>query len=157
MALAAVVLVGGVTSCEPDQEEKANIMKQWTCEYSGMTLAFDFCTTTPDQIYYTMLEYGTENEETGKIELTAMPVGKILSVEETDATSGTIKVEAQGYDEETNMPITVQGEIPYKDLTVNSVSVDAGIVNGGQVTGQWLPLTVLRSSSKYVWVPMPGM
>ena len=156
MAFAAVVLAGGATSCEEKEEGmKATIhpiLKQW--ENVDLGLAFDFGTTTPNQIYYTMLMMGQENEETGKIELMAQPLGKILSIEETDATSGTIKVEATGFYEETGEPITVQGEIPYKDLTINSVTVDAGIISGCKVTGQDLKLVAL---TPYVWAPMPEM
>ena len=155
MAFAAVVLAGGATSCEEKEEGmKATIhpiLKQWENVEQG--LVFDFGTTTPNQIYYSMLMMGQENEETGKIELTAMPLGKILSIEETDATSGTIKVEAETMDENYNS-IKVQGEIPYKDLTINSVTVDAGIISGCKVTGQDLKLVAL---TPYVWAPMPEM
>lgn len=155
MAFAAVVLAGGATSCEEKEEGmKATIhpiLKQWENVEQG--LVFDFGTTTPNQIYYSMLMMGQENEETGKIELMAMPLGKILSIEETDATSGTIKVEAETMDENYN-PIKVQGEIPYKDLTINSVTVDAGIISGCKVTGQDLKLVAL---TPYVWAPMPEM
>ena len=155
MAFAAVVLAGGATSCEEKEEGmKATIhpiLKQWENVEQG--LVFDFGTTTPNQIYYSMLMMGQENEETGKIELMAMSLGKILSIEETDATSGTIKVEAETMDENYK-PIKVQGEIPYKDLTINSVTVDAGIISGCKVTGQDLKLVAL---TPYVWAPMPEM
>lgn len=157
MAFAAVVLAAGATSCEEKEEGmKATIhpiLKQWQGEVEGMgTLLFDFGTTTPNQIYYSMLMgIEEEDEETGKLTLMAMPIGKIISIEETDATSGTIKVEAEAYDDDDN-PIKVQGEIPYKDLTINSVSVDAGLLGGAKPTGQWLDFVLL---TPYVWAPMP--
>lgn len=164
MAFAAVVLAGGATSCEPDQEEKESIkttltiLKQWKVmdEDMGMELAFDFGTTTPNQIYYTMTMMGQDNEETGNIDLIAMPIGKIIDIVETDETSGTIKVEGPSgeYDEEGN-PKMIERELPYKDLTLFSVSIDKGIAQGLITTGNWYNFTLLSPS--YVWAPMPEM
>ena len=148
MAFAAVVMFASCDS-KDDDAPKATIEKQWEAEFG---YAWDFGTTTKNQVYYTMPSMGEENAETGKIDLMAMPVGTILEIVETDATSGVIKVEADAFDEEYN-PIKVQGEIPYKDLTINSVSVDMGITSGCQPTGEWLELKAM-DASKYNWVPM---
>ncbi len=121
MALAAVVLMGGVTSCDnKDEKESLTIDgKQWVTEMEGMGAGIDLGLKKDNTLCAFYFDLETLVAQQG------MSIGE-YSITTTDETSGTINT--TGLDWMTGSTIEIKYE--YRNLTKSSVEIDAMITTG---------------------------
>ena len=143
MAFAAVVLAGGATSCDPDQEEPKHPLdgKQWVTKLEETGFFLNFGVTEANMAckgYCDLTDY---------MPLMTLPMGS-YSFQATDETSGFINISDKFMDEDENgneVEVVISNSFPYMNLTESSVDIDTGILMGMPSEGEeiiYLPFTL---------------
>ena len=129
MAFAAVVLAGGVTSCDNKEEcEHINYptpdMKQWITDMGGMEIIFDFGVTESGIIWQGMQMFAMMEDYTWY--KNTMPFGWDYKITPKDATSGTITYLGMDTDMDGKGDPDSEVSITYSNLTAKSVTLHIG-------------------------------